>query len=221
MNRWFRIWCFTLLVNWTFFLWCVPLISTKILGQFVTRMQKNWLILKIISQCDSKHILMSQKKKCWFWRSLHKLSQLRLDVEDCCYSLFICKLNIFPLISQSNIVNINLVTATGIYRSMLHHIMMCNVNKNKSNRFEGRDRHTRCDTSDKVCLDLQNCCYFVFLVKYGSNFILKVTFLKYPKHRYLQFCEIVLSLGVLCLFYFYYFFFLFKPLKRLYFEQMF
>ena len=162
---------------------------------------------------------MSQEKNAGFedlYINYHS-SVSTLKTAD--YSLFICKLNIFPLISQSNIVNINLVTDTGIYRSMLHH-MMCNVNKNKSNRFEGRDRHTRCDTSDKVCLDLQSCCYSVFLVKYGCNFILKVTFLKYPNHRYLQFCEIARSLGVLCLFYFYYLF-LFKPLKRLYFEQMF
>ena len=99
--------------NWTFSLWCVPLIKSgslnwpwfpKILGQLVTRMRKNWLILKIIGQCDVDHF----------------------DVTD----------------------------------------------KSNNASFEDLDRHyhhyhslscqTCCDTSDNVCLDLQNYRYSIY-----------------------------------------------------------
>jgi hypothetical protein len=54
--------------------------STKILGLFVTCMCKNWLILKIIGQCDVKHILTSPIKTLTpVWRSRHTLSHLVLS----------------------------------------------------------------------------------------------------------------------------------------------
>ena len=65
ISDWFK---YSLSANWTFSLWCVALIKsvslnwpwfTKILGQFVTRMRKNWLILKINCEYHIKHILMS------------------------------------------------------------------------------------------------------------------------------------------------------------------
>jgi len=61
----FRTEVIVLLENWRFSFWCVPLIksgscnwpwSTKILGQFVTRMRK------FIGQSDVKHIMTSQIK---------------------------------------------------------------------------------------------------------------------------------------------------------------
>ena len=78
IDKWFKMWIVSvwkpdisgLSANLTFSIWCVSLIksgslnwpwSTKILGQFVTHMLKNWLILKMICEWLQTHFDITDK----------------------------------------------------------------------------------------------------------------------------------------------------------------
>ena len=112
---------------------------------------------------------------------------------DLSYNFFISNLDIFPLISLSDIVSINWATDTGNYRSVLCHIMTFNTDINNNIRFEGLDIHYHnchslsyqifCDTSDNVYLNLQNCLYSIYLYVFYFTFIFYLfDFVSEPVH---------------------------------------
>jgi hypothetical protein len=81
--------------------------------------------------------------------------------------MFVGKLDIFFLISLSDITSINLVT---LILNNIGQLMTFNTDKDNNVRLEGPNTHyhsssfqTRCEAINNVCLDIQNCCYSVFI----------------------------------------------------------
>ena len=70
-------------------------------------------------------------------------------------------LDIFPLISQNDIVNNNKLTL-----SILKIIGQCDVKHIMRLSIKNQCHRTCCDTSDNVCLNLHNCCSCTYMYIY-------------------------------------------------------
>ena len=110
---------------------------------------------------------------------IQKLSCIgRVSFRETVCALFICNLDIFPLISWGNIVTISertvTLNVTISERTVLHQIHCDVADKNNGVSFDDLDIHyhwydspsyrTCCHTSDNILPDLHNCYYFIFVV---------------------------------------------------------
>ena len=141
------------------------------------------LSCKLLSGVDcSTFCLYYHVNCCWVW-SVQLFSLYAMYAIDSLWLFFllytcrfICNLNIFPMISLKYIVSINKLT--NWYRKLTISVTWKThyniTDKNNNIIFESLHTlslvpqlilWTHCYSGDNVCLDLQNCCYSIFVTK--------------------------------------------------------